>query len=291
MAKVCNVEGKRMAGFDQFEKKRDMIVCIDSDGCAMDTMNIKHIRCFGPCMVDEWNLGQWNGKILERWNEINLFSKTRGINRFKGLALMLSEVNEKYCQIDGINALNEWANEAPELSNAALEKMIPKGEIFSKALSWSKAVNRSIEELPQDEIKPFDGVIETLKKIHKTCDIAVVSSANPEAVKVEWERFGLLDHVDLICSQDVGSKSFCIGEIIKKGYKLEHILMCGDAPGDELAAKENGVLFYPILVGMESESWTELREDALTFFLEGTYDGEYQDNVRRRFNDTLGERG
>jgi len=45
-----------MSVFDTFEKKHDYLVCVDSDGCAMDTMNCKHIHCFGPCMVTEWAL-------------------------------------------------------------------------------------------------------------------------------------------------------------------------------------------------------------------------------------------
>lgn len=49
--------------------------------------------------------------------------------------------------------------------------------------------------------------------------------------------------------------------------------MCGDAPGDEKAANENGVLFYPILVRSEEASW-----EALPAFLglvkEGNAEGE-----------------
>ena len=49
-----------------FQKKKEYLVCVDSDGCAMDTMDIKHYRCFGPCMVEEWNLQQWEAPILKR---------------------------------------------------------------------------------------------------------------------------------------------------------------------------------------------------------------------------------
>ena len=49
--------------------------------------------------------------------------------------------------------------------------------------------------------------------------------------------------------------------------------MCGDAPGDERAAAENGVHFYPILVRDEEASW-----EALPAFLdlvrEGNAEGE-----------------
>ncbi len=272
-----------MSGWDLFKKKRDFIVCIDSDGCAMDTMNIKHFRCFGPCMIRQWELHEWENEILERWNEINLFSMTRGINRFKGLSMMLTEVNDRYKKIDGIKALNTWAEESPELSNAALEKMLSVDDIFAKALDWSRDVNASIEALPQEEIKPFDGVRQAFEKIHESCDIAVVSSANPEAVRKEWERFGLLEMADIVCTQDMGSKAFCIRRILEKGYERDHLLMCGDAPGDETAAMENAVLFYPILVNRESDSWKRLRQEALDIFLREEYKGEYADRIRREF--------
>ncbi|MBR6607823.1 MAG: HAD family hydrolase, partial [Oscillospiraceae bacterium] len=106
-----------MSVFDTFVKKHDFLVCVDSDGCAMDTMNCKHFHCFGPCMVDEWALDEWRELILKRWNEINLFQMTRGINRFKGLAMALSEISAKYTPIVGVEALKAWADTAPALSN------------------------------------------------------------------------------------------------------------------------------------------------------------------------------
>lgn len=30
---------------EKFNKQKDYIICIDSDGCAIDTMDIKHIKC------------------------------------------------------------------------------------------------------------------------------------------------------------------------------------------------------------------------------------------------------
>ena len=65
------------------------VVCIDSDGCAMDTMDIKHIRFFGPLAAKYFEIK--NQEVyLEEWNRVNLFSETRGINRFKGLLLVSS---------------------------------------------------------------------------------------------------------------------------------------------------------------------------------------------------------
>ncbi|MBR3272567.1 MAG: HAD family hydrolase [Clostridia bacterium] len=275
-----------MSALDDFKKDKRFAVCVDSDGCAMDTMNIKHFRCFGPCMVEEWRLERWRDAILERWNEINLYSGTRGINRFKGLAMALGEIDRQYTPIDGVEALTEWAGSAPELSNDAVAKKAADHPIFEKALRWSRAVNRAIEALPKESVRPFNHVKEALAAAHRVADVVVVSSANPEAVRDEWRRFGLLDDVDLLCTQEMGSKAFCIGRLVEKGY--DAILMCGDAPGDADAALENHVLYYPILVNHEDESWRRFLDETLDRFTEGTYAGAYQQALIEAFNANLG---
>lgn len=245
--------------FDSYKKQKDYLICVDSDGCAMDTMDIKHIRCFGPCMVDEWGLEAWKDAILSRWNDINLYTMTRGINRFKGLAMALKEINEQYTPIDQIEELTHWADNAPELSNRAVEAMLKESgsPIFQKALNWSIAVNKSINNLPQSDKLPFVGVKEGLAAAHRCADVAVVSSANRDAVEEEWEYYHLLEDVDILLCQDAGSKAHCIAELVKKGYAPDHVLMVGDAPGDRDAAKKNGVFYYPILVRKEAESWEQ----------------------------------
>lgn len=280
--------------FDSFVKKHDYLVRVDSDGCAMDTMNCKHIYCFGPCMVKEWGLEQWSESILNRWNEINLFQMTRGINRFKGLAMALGEIDEQYVKIPGVEALKEWAANAPALSNDAVKKAAEEAsdpearQCFEKALSWSKAVNARINTLPEEVKVPFKGAKEGLAAAKLFADVAIVSSANRDAVEEEWNKHGLLEHVDILLAQDCGSKAHCISEMLKFGYAPDHVLMVGDAPGDCDAADVNGVWYYPILVNREDESWTELRETALTKLREQTYGGEYQQTKKKAFLENLG---
>lgn len=278
-----------MSKLSEYKKKKEFLICVDSDGCAMDTMDIKHIRCFGPCMVNEWGLEQWKEEILKRWNEINLYTMTRGINRYKGLSVALQEIHGKYTQIEDLDTLVQWVKESPELSNAALQRAIDNKDSISlkKALSWSKAVNESINRLPEEEKVPFEGVKEALAFAHEKADVAIVSSANLGAVLEEWERFGLLEHTDIVLAQDAGSKAYCIGELLKAGYDKEHVLMCGDAPGDLDAAKQNGVFYYPILVRHERESWMEFREKAVGKLMDGTYGGDYQQSKTEAFLDNL----
>lgn len=278
-----------MKFFSDFEKSKNYLVCVDSDGCAMDTMDIKHFNCFGPCMVDEWELSRWKDEILARWNEINLYTITRGINRFKGLAKALSEINRKYTSIEGIDALVSWAENAPELSNGALKALIaekPEEKVFAKALSWSIKVNEAITALPNKSKLPFPLVKEALEFAHGQADVAIVSSANLDAVLEEWEQHGLLDHVDVVMSQNDGSKAYCIGELLKKGYDKKNVIMCGDAPGDLTAAEKNGVFFFPILVRQERESWAEFISEGLNRLLDSSY-AEYNEEKKRQFYNNL----
>ena len=279
-----------MTDLQHFVKNREYLVCVDSDGCAMDTMDIKHFRCFGPCMVEEWGLEEWAQPILARWNEINLYTMTRGVNRFKGLAMALDEINAQYTAIEGLDELKAWAASAPELSNGALEKALPaaQGPCLAKALSWSKKVNAAINALPESEKKPFDGAAAGLAAAHAAADVAVVSSANREAVEEEWARCGLLGSVDVLCCQDAGSKAACIAQLKAKGYAPDHILMVGDAPGDKAAAEKNGVWFYPILVRHEAESWAELVSTALARLTAGAY-APYGEAPAEKFLANLGE--
>lgn len=274
-----------------FEKKREYLVCVDSDGCAMDTMDVKHFTCFGPCMVREWGLEQWQDAILARWNDINLYTMTRGINRFKGLAMALKEIDQTYTKIEDVETLLTWAEESQELSNAALEREIEKnpGSVsLKKAFSWTHAVNEGITQLPDDKKLPFPMVKEALAFAHERADVAIVSSANLDAVLEEWEMHGLLEHTDIVLAQNAGSKAYCIAELLKKGYAKENVLMCGDAPGDKQAAEQNGVFYYPILVRFEKASWEEFIAEGFERLLAGSYAGEYQEEKNEAFLKNLG---
>lgn len=274
---------------EHFVKTKDFLICVDSDGCAMDTMDCKHHLCFGPCMVAEWDLAAWEEPILKRWNDLNLYTMTRGINRFKGLAMALKEIDETYTKIEGIDVLCDWVEHAKELSNQNLQSTIEGNPnvCLKKALAWSNAVNASIEKLPFEKKLPFEGVLDALKTAHVHADIAVVSSANKEAVVKEWTDHHLFDEVDILMTQDAGSKSACIAKLLECGYSKNHVLMIGDAPGDKDAAEKNEVYYYPILVRKEAESWKTFREEALKKFLSEDYE-TYGKEKKQEFLKNLG---
>ena len=282
-----------MSVFDQFERKHDYLVCVDSDGCAMDTMNSKHMHCFGPCMVTEWALEPWEEQILRRWNDINLFQMTRGINRFKALAIALGEISDKYTPILGVDALRDWVAHAPALSNDGIAEAIDQTEdedgklCLRKALNWSIAVNETITRLPEDLKQPFRGAKAALMAAASFADVVVVSSANRDAVEEEWGKYGLEEHVSLLLSQDCGSESHCISRMLEFGYEKDHVLMVGDAPGDCDAAEKNGVWYYPILVNHEKASWDEAIATAFGKLQAGEY-AEYEVLKKKEFLANLG---
>ena len=275
--------------FDGFKKTKEYLVCIDSDGCAMDTMDIKHIRCFGPSMVQEWELWKWEEEAKFYWNKVSLYSMTRGINRFKGLYETLKYVDTHITPIEGLPDLEYFVTDSRELSNPALKRYIEKtgSPMLQKCLRWSETVNAKIRQLTDNDRLAFDGVREALEMLKEQADIAIVSSATPQAVREEWEANGILPYVSLICAQDAGSKDYCIGRLLEKGYDKKKAIMIGDAPGDMAAARKCGIAFYPIEVRKETESWQEFREQAAKEFFAGSYAGKAEEEYIEAFEKNL----
>jgi len=123
--------------------------------------------------------------------------------------------------------------------------------------------------------------------MHENADIAIVSSANPQAVQEEWTRFGLMAYVDHVMAQDAGTKADCIAKLLHNGYASDRVMMIGDAPGDQKAAEKNGVLYFPILAGHEITSWQQWIGESYSRFCSGTYAGAYQQEQLSLFRDNL----
>lgn len=272
------------------ENNHTHLVCIDSDGCAIDGMNIKHLECFGPCVIDVWGLEKYREELLTYWNEINLYSMTRGVNRFKGLLKILKYANKKEMLHEDLTIFEKWVAETKELSNASLNELrtVVSDEVLEKAIDWSEKVNKSIAEIPEKKKIAFTGVEQILERVHKMADVAVVSAANAEAIAAEWEYNRLLDKVDKCMGQECGSKKECIQKLLNLGYEREKVIMLGDAAGDYQAARENGILFYPIQVSKEVSSWKEFGEVVFPMFLEGAYTESEMNKYVKQFYENLG---
>ena len=68
-----------------YTRQHKFVVGIDSDGCAFDTMEIKHKECFIPNTIFHYNLQPISKYAREAAEFVNLYSKSRGINRFPAL--------------------------------------------------------------------------------------------------------------------------------------------------------------------------------------------------------------
>ena len=272
----------------KFEKAKDFLICIDSDGCVLDTMDVKYMRCLGPCLVHQWNLEEYKDEIIRLWRKVNLLSNFRGINRFRGLARVLADIHENYTCIEGLSEYVYWVQTASELSDESLREAFERtGSIcIKKAIEWSGLVNQSMAMISDRKKPPFEGAREALELAKKYADIAIVTSANGVEIRKEWENQSLIQYTDLLASQETGRKAECLKELVEKGYEKKKVLMIGDSPIDLEAAREAGALFYPILAYQERESW-EIFPEVLKQFLEGNYERKMQDRCIEEFQGNL----
>ena len=272
----------------EFRKTREFLIGIDSDGCVMNTMDVKHMRCFGPCLVYEWDLGEYRDEIIRLWRKVNLLSVSRGVNRFQGLAKVLKSIHENYTEVEGLEEYLRWTESAQELSDKSLEEVYAKTEniCMKKALDWSRLVNQSMAMVSDTKKPPFEGTEDALRLAREYADIVILTAANRQEINKEWEVFELAQYTDLLMSQETGRKEECLKMLLEKGYEKDHVLMVGDAPADLAAAQGAGVLFYPILAYQERESWEKFSK-ALECFTEGRYAGAYQEERIKEFQENL----
>lgn len=251
--------------------KKDKIIFVDSDGTVMDSMTPKHTYAFGPALIKTFGLENHFDEILSEWNRINLYSETRGINRFDGSYMMLSIIDKKYKPIEFLDDYKDWLDTTEEKSNQALKAYIAETGKTSlqQIVDWSNLTNKLIDET-KDKVAPFESAIKTLKELSKKYVIIIISSANGEAVRDEWVKFGAMQYTDEVCTQELGTKSACISKMLQK-YQPLHALMIGDALGDLDSAVNNAINFYPIKPKLENESWDLLMSTYEKKFATNTY--------------------
>ena len=47
-----------------YKKRKEFLICVDSDGSAMDTMEPKHRLCFAPLFADEFGFVENRQEII-----------------------------------------------------------------------------------------------------------------------------------------------------------------------------------------------------------------------------------
>ena len=272
----------------------EFFVGIDSDGCAFDTMEVKHKECFIPEFVAHFGLAPVSRTAREVAEFVNLYSVDRGVNRFPGYLKTLDlladrpEVARRGFVVPRPDGLRAWIARAATLSNPALaEEVARTGDPdLAAALAWSEAVNLRIAATVR-RVPPFPLVRESLEALRARAHVMVVSATPGEALRREWSEHGLADLVASIAGQEAGTKRDVLAGATGGRYEPGKVLMIGDAPGDRRAAGAVGASFYPIDPGDEDASWERFLAEALPRFFAGVYAGAYEDERIARFESLL----
>ena len=293
-----------MAGFPEparplaeLKPKHEFFVGIDSDGCAFDTMEIKHKECFIPNIIKYWGLQPVSKYAREAGEFVNLYSKWRGVNRWPALVMVFDLLRERR----EVQERGFVPPEAPDIHKFIAAEAFPKSNDglsaymkeqsspeLETALAWTIAVNDTVADMVHD-VPPYPHMRESLDLLADKADMIVVSSTPVRALTSEWHEHDIAKYVRVIAGQEMGNKALHLKLAAGGKYPEDRILMIGDAPGDMRAAKANNALFYPINPGNEAESWLRFYEEAMSKFLAGQYAGDYEAKVIAEFEAVLPE--
>ena len=280
-----------------FRPTKEFFVGIDSDGCVFNSMEVKHNDSFSVNLIKYFGLQALSRQVHQAWDFVNLYSQTRGCNRFKAIVLVVDllrempRVKKAGIAIPELPYLRAWMKAETQLGNPKLKEKLESASGAEKAelelvFTWSKAVNKTIEEIVHN-LPPFPQVEPSLKKLRERADILVVSATPQEALDREWAEHGIEKYVAFIAGQEMGSKTEHLSLAAKGKYPAENTLMVGDAPGDFKAARDVGALFYPINPGDEEASWERFHDEAIGKFFSKQYAGAYEAELLRQFDRLL----
>ena len=277
--------------------EKDFFIGFDSDGCVFDSMEIKHKECFCPAFINNYDLQGVSTAAREVWEFVNLYSKTRGVNRFlaaiRSIELISErrEVKDRGIRVPSVAGLKAWTERETRLGEASLIPEVEKNPDpdLLRALSWSRDVTAAVKKIVRN-LPPYPQVPGILKEAMVQADLMVVSQTPTGDLEREWAEHGIADFVRIIAGQERGTKAEHLAFAAGGKYDKEKILMIGDAPGDLKAARANGVLFYPIIPGSEELSWNRFQDEGLERFFAGTYAGDFQSQLLETFDAALPEK-
>ena len=178
-----------------FKQEKKFLVGIDSDGCAFDTMEIKHKECFIPNIINEWDMQAISKYARQAAEFVNLYSKWRGINRFPALIMVFDllsereEVKRRGVKMPQIDSLRKWAKTETKLANPALEKAV-------------KEILSAIGDDPNRE-----GLKDTPKRVARMY-AELFAGMNKDPGK-ELTVFHEADHEEMVMVKDIPFYSMC----------------------------------------------------------------------------------
>lgn len=281
----------------ELQPGHDYFIGIDSDGCVFDSMEVKQKEFFIPIALKHFNLFPISSIVRRTWEFVNLYSINRGGNRFISLIKVFDllsrneEVINSGVKLPDVTPLKIWTEKESSLGNENLRRYLQSGydPDLDRILKWSVAVNEDISTWLRN-IPPFTHARKAIAELSLKADVVIVSQTPTEAIEREWGENDLRKYVKLIAGQEHGTKTEHLALAAKGKYADNKILMIGDAKGDLDAARNNGVLFYPVIPGRENESWERFIREGFPKFINNTYKGEYEDSLLTGFISSLPER-
>jgi phosphoglycolate phosphatase-like HAD superfamily hydrolase len=277
--------------------KKEFFIGIDSDGCIFDSMEVKQKEFFIPNALKYFDLYAVSKVLRETWEFVNLYSIYRGGNRFTSIIKVFEllserkEIREYGYRLPDLSSLKRWVKIETKLGNENLRKYFESNynPDLEKVIRWTEAVNKDITDWLRN-IPPFSYARASLEKISSIADVVIVSQTPLEALDREWIEHDLKKYVRAIAGQEHGTKTEHISLAAKGKYPDNKILMIGDAKGDLDAAKNNGILFYPIIPGKEDVSWEHFLYEGLGNFTRGVFAGSYENTLLSEFGKSLPEK-
>jgi phosphoglycolate phosphatase-like HAD superfamily hydrolase len=285
-----------ISALKNIQPEHKFFIGIDSDGCVFDTMEVKQKEFFIPNALKYFDLFAISKILRETWEFVNLYSVYRGGNRFTSILKVFEllssrrEIVESGFKLPDLTQLKKWTDYETKLGNTSLRQYFESNynPDLELVLKWTEAVNDDIT-LWLNKIPPFPHARTAIVDMSSFADLLVVSQTPLEALNREWEEHDMKKYLKAIAGQEHGTKSEHISLSAKGKYPDNKILMIGDALGDLQAARNNGILFYPIIPEKEDEAWERFLNEGLEKFKTGTYEGHYEEVLQRDFMKSLPE--
>ena len=277
--------------------EKNYFVGIDSDGTVFNSMELKHKDCFVGCLIRAFSLASIAHEVHIVWNYVNIFSMTRGTNRFKALILTfdylskMESVKKSKINIPKLNSIRNWLISNKPLTNEILKEIILNSSgnektYLENTFIWSENVNETVKKTVFN-LPPMTGALNAMSKIKKFADVVVISNTPLKTLNREWSENNIESNVLYIGGQETGTKTEMLNAVAKHKYKSENILIIGDSLGDLNAAKNINALFFPILPLIEEKSRELFNQKGFQNFLDGSFRGQFEDNLIEKFHLTL----
>ena len=176
------------------------------------------------------------------------------------------------------------------LGNTTVKEAVAKtaDSELKRVYEWILAVNEEINT-NMKPIPPFPGAVKALQLMQDTSDVVVISQTPEDALVREWATHNIRDYAGMVAGLEFGTKAEQIRAASEGRYSPARMLMIGDAVGDQKAAEETGILFFPIMPDHEEASWERFCDEAYPRFLAGTFAGVYADALAAEFHGALPE--